>query len=261
MMSKRVSMRHKRKEAPQWIFPWSGSRQSSLPKVAAFLITVGMFALLLVFVRIQIATPTPWAASKATLFQVVDDADGRALTLRAREGGPFPSRLQPTEIDWLREMETNALAAAGWQPPRHEPRLRELPPLAVPEPRLSAPGAPVLPKRSAPAAQPLTEKSRLVPSIRPLAGLKADELPDPLPDFDGEIPATMPAEPWRFLLHLDASGHVRDVVPLAGGGAGAAAIPNWLRRLDFPPGKNPEGRWVAIGLGFINRPADGTDTD
>jgi hypothetical protein len=73
----------------------------------------------------------------------------------------------------------------------------------------------------------------------------------------------MPAEPWRFLLHLDASGRVRDVVPLAGGGdgAGAATIPNWLRRLDFPPGNDPDGRWIAIGLGFINRPADGTDAD
>jgi hypothetical protein len=262
-MTKRVSMRHKRREAPQWVFPWRGIRQSPLPKISAVLIALGFFAVMFSFVRIRIASPTPWAPRQATVFRALDDAEGRALALRAREGGPFPSRFQPSEIDWLRGLENQSLSAAGWQPPAYEPQLRELPAIEPQQPRLSAPGKPVLPKRPAPDPAPLTGKLRPMPALYPLAGVDAEKMPRNLPEFADEVPPAMLAEPWRFLLRLDAGGRVREVVPLAGGGddAGASALIDWLGKIDFPDDDSADGRWIAVGLSFRNRPADGTDTD
>ncbi|HSP41617.1 MAG TPA: hypothetical protein VLO11_01995 [Luteolibacter sp.] len=252
-----------RKEAPQWVFPWRGVRQSPLPKIAAFSITLGFFAMMFVFVRIGIVTPTPWAPRQATVFRALDDAEGRALALRAREGGPFPSRFQPAEIDWLRGLENQALAAAGWQPPRHKPQLRELPAIEPPVPRLSAPGKPVLPQRPPPDPVPMTGKLRPMPVLYPLAGMDAADMPRSLPEFVGEVPPAMLAEPWRFLLRLDAGGRVHEVVPLAGGGdeIGVSALIDWLRGIDFPLDDRDDGRWIAVGLSFGNRPVNGTDAD
>lgn len=263
MMASRVSMRHKRKQAPQWVFPWRAPRHSPLAKISAVVISLGLFAVLFGFLRIRVAPPTPWAANKATVLRVIDDADGRALTLQAREGGPFPSRFQPSEIDLLRDLEADALSAAGWRPPPYEPQLREMPAIEPPPPVFSSPGRLVLPRRMASAPVPVTGKSKPVPLLYPLAGLKAEGLPAKMPEFTGEIPPAMLVEPWRFLLRLNARGRVRDIVPLAGGGDGAGlpALIDWLRLLDFPPENGSGDRWVAIGLGFINQTANGTDAD
>jgi hypothetical protein len=262
-MIRRVSMRHKREQAPPWVFAWRAPRQSPLPKVAAVLISLALFGMLFGFLRIRVAAPNPWAASKTTVFRVIDDADGRALTLQAREGGPFPSRFQPSEIVSLRDIENTMLSAAGWQPPPYVPQLRELPAIELPPTALSSPGRLVWPRRQPPAAVITKQTSVAVPVLYPLAGLDADALPSTLPEFDGEIPPAMRIEPWRFLLKINARGRVRDIVPLAGGGedAGLPALINWLRLLEFPHGNTNGDRWVAIGLGFINRTNDGTDAD
>jgi hypothetical protein len=263
MMASRVSMRHKRKQAPQWVFPWRAPRQSPLPKISAILISLALFAVLFGFLRIRVAPPIPWAVNKATVFRVIDDTDGRALTLQAREGGPFPSRFQPSEAGWLRDLEASVLSAAGWQAQPYMPRLRELPAIEPPPPVFSSPGDLVLPRRTASARVPVTGKSKTVPLLYPLAGLVAGGLPASLPEFTGEIPPAMRVEPWRFLLRLNARGRVRDIVPLAGGGedAGLPALIDWLRLLDFPSDDGSGDRWVAVGLGFINQTADGTDAD
>ncbi|MFZ9937685.1 MAG: hypothetical protein ACO3JG_11620 [Luteolibacter sp.] len=262
-MTRRVSMRHKRKEAPQWVFPWQGLRQSPLPKIAAFLITLGVFAMMFAFVRIGIVSPTPWAARQATLFRTLEDAEGRALALRAREGGPFPSRFQPAQIDWLRELENQALSTAGWQPPHYEPKLRDLPAMKPPLPLLTAPGKPVMPQRPPPNPPPVAGKLQPVPTLQPLAGVDTANLPANLPDFADEVPPAMLAKPWRFLLRLDAAGRVQEAVPLSGGGndAGVSALTRWLAKIAFPPDVESEERWIAVGLSFENRPADGTDAD
>lgn len=262
-MTRRASMRHKRKEAPLWVFPWNGVKQSPLPKITAFLITLGVFAMMFAFVRIGIVTPTPWAGRQATLFRTLDDVEGRTLALRAREGGPFPSRFQPAHIDWLRELENQTLATAGWQPPRHEPILRDLPAMEPPVPQLSAPGQPVMPKRLPPNPPPAGGELRPMPALHPLAGVDVDHLPQSLPEFAGEVPPAMLAESWRFLLRLDAGGRVQEAVPLSGGAndAGASALTGWLGKIVFQPDAESEERWIAVGLSFENRTADGTDAD
>jgi hypothetical protein len=259
-MAKRVSMKHKRREAPEWLFPWGGLRASSFPKVFAVLLVGGGFAVLLTSVRIRVAAPVPWAAPKAAVIQVLDDADGRSLTLRAREGGPFPSRFEPAGWELSSAIEEAAYQAARWRPPPYLPTLRELPGESA-LPRLAKPGAAVLPTHQAPAETvPVAEKRMLVPRIQPLSGITAAEMPQELPPFDGEVPPAMAAAPWRFLLRVDAAGGVLDCVSLTGGDEpGKAALAAWLRRVSFQPGAAGTTRWIALGLSFSNQPADGTD--
>lgn len=260
MMARRVSMKHKRKAAPEWVFPWRGLRQSPLPKIMAVLVTGGVFAVFLSSVRIQVATPTPWVSHKAAVILVLDDAEGRALTLQAREGGPFPSRFEPSEWEWAAAIEREVYQGARWRPDPYVPVLRELPdPDAVRPLQLAARGEPVLPDRRALArVTPPMEKPLLVPVLYPLAGITADSLPRELPPFDVAVDAAMAAEPWRFLLRLNAAGGVIDCVSLSGGEvAGAAALDGWLRRVSFPPEPATPDRWIAVGLGFSNQAADG----
>ncbi len=259
-MAKRVSMKHKRREAPEWVFPWGGLRASSFPKIFAILLAGGAFAVLLTSVRIRVAAPVPWAAPKAAMIQVLDDAEGRSLTLRAREGGPFPSRFEPAAWELASAIEQAAYQAARWRPPSYLPTLRELPEESA-LPRLTKPGAPVLPVRQ-PPAEPvaLAAKRLLVPALYPLSGITPAEMPRKLPPFDGEVAPAMAAEPWRFLLRVDAAGGVLDCVSLTGGDEpGKAVLEAWLRRVSFQPGPAGTTRWIALGLGFTNQPADGSD--
>ncbi len=85
-------------------------------------------------------------------------------------------------------------------------------------------------------------------------------MPRELPPFDGAVDATMTAEPWRFLVRLDAAGNVQDCVSLAGGDeAGPSPLEDWLRRVPFNPEPAKPSRWIAVGVGFTNQPADGPD--
>ena len=62
------------------------------------------------------------------------------------------------------------------------------------------------------------------------------------------------------LLRVDAAGGVLDCVSLTGGDApGKATLEAWLRRVSFQPGPAGTTRWIALGLGFTNQPADGSD--
>jgi hypothetical protein len=259
-MAKRVSMSHKRKEAPDWVFPWQGLRASSFPKVFATLLVGGAFAVLLTSVRIRVASPVQWAAPKAAVIQVLDDTEGRSLTLRAREGGPFPSRFEPASWELASAIEQAAYQAARWRPPPYVPPLRELPDEPA-LPRLAKPGAPVLPSRQS-TAEPLPQmgKRMLVPALYPLSGITPAEMPHKLPPFDREVAPAMAAEPWRFLLRVDAAGGVLDCVSLNGGDvSGKTALESWLRRVSFQPGAPGTTRWIGVSLGFITQPADGSD--
>jgi len=97
--------------------------------------------------------------------------------------------------------------------------------------------------------------------LYPLSGIAADSLPRDLPPFDAPVDAAAAAEPWRFLLRLDAAGAVIDCVSLSGGEvAGAAALDDWLRRVSFPPEPAMPERWIAVGVGFSNQAANGPAT-
>lgn len=256
-MGKRVSIKDMRKEAPDWVFSWRRPDKPRLIKWFAVLVTAGLFALLVTVVRVHVSPPAKWAAPKATVIHVGGDAAGRALRQRAREGGPFPSRFQPSEWEGAAELEQAVLAAARWTPPPYQPVLRDLPD-DVPAPlRLAARGERFLPKRQpAPADSTPSVKLSLVPMIYPLSGIRADQIPAELPALDGEVAADITAEFWRFLVRLDAAGHVRDYVSLAGNAdVDLSPLENWLRRVSFHPEPGNSSRWVAVSVGFINQPA------
>lgn len=260
-MGKRVSIRHMRKEAPEWVFPWRPLGESRFPKWFATLLVGAAFAFFVTSVRIHVTPPTPWAARKASVIQVTDDAESRALTLRAREGGPFPSRFEPSEWEGDAALEQAAFEATRWSPPPYVPVLRDLPKETPPPMSLAAKGEPVLPKRRPePVAAPVSVNLKLAPVLVPLSGITAAAMPGKLPPFDGAVDATMTAEPWRFLVRLDAAGNVQYCISLAGGDeAGPSPLEDWLRRVLFKPEPAKPARWIAVGVGFANQPADGTD--
>ena len=259
-MASRVTMRHKRREAPQWIFPWQGLNASSFPKAFIVLLVSGAFAILLTSVRVRVAAPMPWAAPKASLIQVPNDAEGRSLTLRAREGGPFPSRFEPSAWELATAIEQAAYQAARWRPPPYAPVLRKLSGQAD-RPRLSATDTAVLPAR-----QPIAKTASiagnhlLVPALYPLSGITPAEMPRETPPFAGKISSTMVAESWRFLLRLSPAGGVLDCVSLTGGDESEkTTLEAWLRRVSFELAGPKETRWIAVGLSFTTQPDDGAN--
>jgi hypothetical protein len=250
-------MKHKRMAAPEWVFPWRGSRGTRVPFIIAVAFCATFFALVMASVRISVSSPVSWTAAKASVIRVLDDVDGRALTLMAREGGPFPSRFDPGE--WARDTtrEVNV-----WQAPPYAPVLRELiQKETAATSRWTSPRGPVLPVRK--PAQVVTqtpEKLPPQPVLFPLSGIDAASLPRELPPFDVDVAAAMTAEPWRFLLRLGAAGEVLDCFPLAGSeAAGPPALNGWLRRISFKPDPAKASRWIAVGVGFANPPDHGID--
>ena len=256
-------MKHKRMEAPEWVFPWRRPRGPQWPFFIALAISTAVFTLLFSSVRIRVSSPVAWTAAKASVIRVLDDVDGRALTLMAREGGPFPSRFDPREWDWAREAGRQVYQAARWQAPPYVPTLRELQqkqPAVVS--RWISPRGPVLPSRKpAPIVPQTSEKNTPQPVLYPLSGIAAAALPRELPPFDASVAPAMAAEPWRFLLRLGASGAVLDCFPLTGGvEAGPSTLDGWLRRVSFHPDPSKANRWIAVGVGFANPANHGSNT-
>ena len=258
-MAKRVSMKHKRMAAPEWVFPWRGPHGPQWPLMIAVAACGVAFALLLSSVRIRVSSPVSWSAARASVIRVLDDVDGRALTLMAREGGPFPSRFDPGA--WARETHREAGLPADWQAPPYVPTLRDLGRGEARVARWTSPRGPVLPLRKpAPAETQAAAKRLPQPLLFPLSGIDATSMPRELPSFEADVAPAMTAETWRYLLRLDATGAVVDCFPLAGGNqAGPPALDGWLRRISFQPDPAKASRWIAVGVGFANPPDHGTD--
>lgn len=260
-MGRPSSKKNQRMEGPAWIFRWRQPREASYQKWFAIVAVGGGFAFFLTSARIRVVPPASWATHKASVIHVADDAEGRALTLQAQEGGPFPSRFDPSAWEGAAAMEQAVLAAARWTPPPYVPVLRTLPDEVLPPVLLAAQGEPTLPKlRPESRAAPVAVKLRLVPELYPLSGITAAAMPRELPPFEGVPDAALTAEPWRFLVRLDAAGTVQDCVSLAGGDeAGPPPLEVWLRRVSFNPEPAKPSRWIAVGVGCTNQPTDGPD--
>ena len=225
------------------------------------MLAAGAFVFLVASIRIRVAAPTPWAARKAAVIHVADDAAGRALTQQAREGGPFPSRFDPADWEGRAALENEVMQAARWTPPPYVPALRDLPKDSTPRISLAAKGSPVLPRRAAEkTAPPVSGNLRLSPVLYPLSGIAPAAMPGGLPPFTGAVDEKVTAEPWRFLLRLSPDGQVLDCVSLAGGDeTGPSPLQDWLRGVTFQADPAKPSRWVSVGVGFTNQPAHGTD--
>jgi hypothetical protein len=262
-MARRISMKDKRRDAPDWIFQWRPAGEPWFPKFLALALVVTVFAVLLSSVRIRTVVDSPWSSRKAAVIQVLDDAGGRALSLRAREGGPFPSRFEPSGWPELVALEKSALGIGKTTLPGYRPALRELSAGKRRMPALTEPGNAVLPKPlGSPRPGIPAAAARLVARIVPISGIHASAMPDTLPDFPGEVTPALAAAPTRFLVRLDPAGSVTDCVSLdAGDEAGPSDLERWMRGVSFKPGPAKASRWVALGVTFVNQPitADGAE--
>ena len=260
-MGKRISMKSKRQEAPQWVFSWKKPPGTPITKALTWLAVGAVFAFFLTSVRIHVTPPKPWAGHKAVMIQVTDDEMGRDLTLEAREGGPFPSRFEPSEWRDAAALEESAMEDARWSPPAYVSVLRDLPVENNTAPVLLARGGePVLPRRiQTEITTPEASNLKLAPVLSPLSGITASEMPDKLPPFQGTVDTGMTSVPWRFLMRLDSVGSVRECVSLAGGNeAGPSPLELWLRGISFKPGSGDKSRWITLEVGFTNQDTHGS---
>jgi len=248
--------------APEWVFRWRASHTPLFPKLFATLLAGAAFAFLITSVRIRVVALGKSTPRKASVIYLRDDAEGRALTLRAREGGPFPSRFEPSQWEGMAALESAALDAVRYQPQPYVAALPDLPPENLVHPlELAAKGKSFFPKHApAPDNSPDISNLKLAPTLYPLSGVTAETLPETLPPFDAAVDHVMSSVAWRFLVRLNPDGGVAECVSLEKGGeAGAPELEKWLHRLQFKPEPEKPFRWIAVGIGFTNQPVDGTD--
>jgi hypothetical protein len=248
---------------PEWIFRWRGSRQPLFPRLFALALAGGAFTFLITTVKIRVDAPKKSSPHQASVIYLADDLQGRALTLRAQEGGPFPSRFVLSQWPGLAELETSAMEAAQFQPPPYVPHLQDLPAeQSVPPLELAAKGITFFPERVVPAfVIPDLGKWKVVPVLYPLSGITAEALPGNLPPFEAVLDAAMSAASWRFLLRLSSDGSVAECVSLGKSGEpGTPELEAWLHKTQFQPEPATPFRWISVGVGFTNQSTDGPDT-
>jgi len=253
---------------PELIFRWRPLRQAYLPKLLNLAVVGGAFALLITTVRIQVKVPEKSVPRKAGLIYLRDDVESQILARRAREGGPFPSRFEPSQWPGLAEVEAAAMNAAQFQPPAYAPVVPDLPPESLAKPIPLAPrGEAFFPPRTVVRTTPPEAGNlRLAPALYPLSGITEADFPDKLPEF-GVADKDVSRTPWRFLVKLGPGGAVEECVSLEKGNEkGADALENWLQALQFKAAPGKPDRWAALGISFTNQPkvpegpkSDGTD--
>jgi hypothetical protein len=252
----------KRGGTPQWVFVWREVEPPVIPRLIALGFGITLFGFLIGAARIQVMTPAKTSTRKASLIYLRDDAEGRAWSLRAKEGGPFPSRFEPAQWQGLAELETGAMEAVRYQPRPYVTEMKDLPRANELESLgLAAKGEVFLPRREGTAVlAPDLIQLKPAPMIYALSGISPTAIPTDLPPFTSPVDTEMSAFSWRFLLKLDAAGTVSECVSLARGGvAGSTSLESWLSQISFPPAQDGKSRWIAVSVAFINQPIDGTE--
>lgn len=245
---------------PEWVFRWRGMKSPILPKLFAVGITAGLFALLFSTIRINAVVLDKSAPRKASLIYLRNDVQGRALSLRAQEGGPFPSKFDPLQWPGIAEIEASVMEAVSYQPKPYTPALQDLAaPNQLQLATLAAKGKAFFPKHQAAESAPMDHSALLLaPTLYPLSGVTLSALPTELPPFEAKIDGEMSAASWRFLIHLNPEGYVLECVSLENGGQdGISPLEEWLKRIQFQPNAEKSSHWIAVGIGFTNHSADG----
>lgn len=246
------------RNTPEWVFPWRGRKRTIFPYFVGWLVASLGLSFLLGSVRIKVTGPKPLTPRKASMIYLTDDAQGRALALKARQEGPFPSRFDPAQWEGMAGLQQQVLELTRIPRPAYSPQLRELPKEAHDSTRLAPVGETFFPDRAPVLSPPAAGPMLLQPSLYPLSG--TDSLPEKLPAFQATLDPAAAAASWRFLLRVNAAGTVIDCVSLGKGGEkGATELENWLRSSSFKPNPGTPPRWIALGIGFSNLPTHGPD--
>lgn len=248
--------------ASEWIFRWRGSKQPLFPKFFAVAVVGAAFTFFVTAVRVTVDSPEKIAPRKGSLIYLQNNAQGRALALRASEGGPFPSRFELSQWQGLPDLEAAAMNSARYQPPAYVPEIKDISPVDLSKPlQLAVRGESFFPERRlVPMAVPNVTQMKIAPVLHPLSGVTEETLPAELPKFTAVVDSTMSSASWRFLVRMNVDGSVAECVSLEKGGEpGAAELEAWLQRIIFKPDSTQPARWISVGIGFTNQPADGTD--
>lgn len=245
---------------PEWIFRWRGSNSSFFPMLLAVTFALIAFALLVTTVRIRVVMPGKSTPRSAAVIHLRDDVEGRALGQLAQEGGPFPSRFEPSQWEGLAGFEKAAMNATRYQPQAYAPKLRDLPEENQLRPLdLATKGESFFPKPPVQVGEiPNSAALKLVPVLYPLSGDSSAMPTGELPPFPAPIDGAMTSAFWRFLVRLGPDGNVAEGVSLEKGGeAGALELASWLHQVSFKPAPGKSARWLAVGIDFTNQPSHG----
>ena len=257
-----VAVKTKLAGSPELVFRWRPVKPQWLPKLIA-LAFAGVALAGLMTLRIRVIAPEKTSPRRAAVVYLRDDAQGRELSLRAQEGGPFPARFQLAQWEGLAELERSTMQAARFQPEPYVSPIRELPAEnQLQSLEFAAKGQSFFPQRSpASTALPAPAELKLAPRLFPLAGISHETMPLVLPPFDGAVDAEMSSSSWRFLVRLNPDGGVAECVSLVEkvGEVQTPELEAWLHRIEFKAEPGQAFRWIAVGVGFANQPADGTD--
>lgn len=255
------AVKPKQTRTPDLVFRWRPIESQWLPKLLA-LACAGVAFTLMLNLRIRVDVPEKSSPQRAAVIYLGSDAQGKALTLRAQEGGPFPAKFRLSQWEGLAELERSAMGAALFQPGPYIPPMQELPAANQLQPlELAAKGQAFFPPRSrASTDMPAPAKLKLAPVLYPLAGVSRETMPAEFPAFGAAVDGEMASSSWRFLVRLNPEGGVVECVSLGKGTeAGTAELEAWLHQIQFKPEPGKPVRWIAVGIGFTNQPADGTD--
>lgn len=233
---------------PVWLFPWRRGESAFFSTFLAAVFVSGLASIAYPSISVKITTPQQIIPRKASLIYLTNTSEGRTLALKAQEGGPFPSRFRPSQWQGMAQLEGEIALRTRLPREVYSTQLRP-----VPEAGLATLGAPplaremVFPESRAPATLPeVAQRVKMIPQLFPLAGIKAEEIPSPLPTYVGAAEGA-----WRFLIQIEASGRVKECISLAkGGDPGAVDLQKWLRGVSF---STSPGRWISVGVRFINQ--------
>lgn len=260
-MSQAASQAPTASEERPLIFPWRRRPRRLLPGLAAGVIALLGFGVLLALVQIRVVPPQFEMERQGSLIYLPATGDGLAWATRAKEAGPLLSRYEPTTWDGYPAMDAAVTAAMATASPPHRPQPRELPvDKTVRPPALAAAGEAVFPKPppATPPAPP--QPCVLVPVLYPLSKLGSASLPQDLPPLPDPVDPALAAVDWQFLIHLRPDGGVAECLALnQSTGPGAARLETWLHGVAFDPKLAAPGDWIAVGIRFHNQPADGAD--
>ncbi len=243
---------------PEWVFRWKPRSSPLVPKLLA-LAVVGLAFTFLMTLRIRVTGPAKMAPRAASVIVLGNDPESRMMTLRAEEGGPFPSRFELSQWDGMAALEAKAWEAVSYQPKPYVPAVLELPDPNLLRPlELAVKGKSFFPARPQEDPPLAVEKvtMKIQPTLFPLSGITRKDLPKELPAFD----EVTEAADWRFLLQLNAAGIVTECISLENDGETAPpALNEWMRRISFKPAARQASRWIAVGIQFTNAATHGTD--
>lgn len=222
-----------------WRVPVSSTGSFMVALLLITFVAVGLATM----VRVSIAPAKRGEPEQGTLVIVPGSASGGALTLRAIEAGPFPSRWNPAADPKYVALRREALKAAMDVGVPYEPVLREVEWMheTAGETPLSTAGVlPPLPGAGEAAEVP--EEREVMVSARVLG-------PEGVKGFThAALPikagAAVPAVGGRYLLEHDAEGRVLDVIGLAPERREGVVV-QWLSR-GLVTGHGGKPGWLSV---------------